>query len=455
MHATPEQAILCAGRSGVADPSPQERSKVSEPEPAAPAGPVAEPARTTQVEKGNSDAHALEPAAKPARTPATTSTEKGGDSPRAGTDIADLRAALPGDLQDMALRRSPNLKGHTVRVHYKDGPVWIEAGPHATAVHIQRHVATARFLRKFEGPLGWARRLLFDVRARIKSLPKYGTAGFEARLELEKLTAIEHGILAEKKLLEHKRDKARSLADTIEGDAAQSLRLYKELTDIQEQLEFHASRLTAREAGTGHIAAEAAVVEYPVAVSDLDVPAPALRNRKWTCDISAPLPNGRSTIIATVYLPMDGGAPELNLQNTARVDSVDYKVRVLDRGEVKSLTTHGIELVEKLYIDKFGRPLTELTGKIGLTNRDNFHREYLDARVAGVPHEKALLLAAQQISYGRRRIEAGYTEFEVTVEGAPIRDIAKTALPKEYAAKIAKYTLPDEVYVHARKPGAK
>ena len=113
-------------------PAPHERSKVSEPKTAAPTGPVAEPARTTQVEKGNSDAHALEPAAKPARTPATTSTEKGGDSPRAGTDIAELRAALPGDLQDMALRRNPNLKGHTVRVHYKDGPVWIEAGPHAT-----------------------------------------------------------------------------------------------------------------------------------------------------------------------------------------------------------------------------------------------------------------------------------------------------------------------------------
>ena len=152
---------------------------------------------------------------------------------------------------------------------------------------------------------------------------------------------------------------------------------------------------------------------------------------------------------------MDGGAPELNLQNTARVDSVDYKVRVLDRGEVKSLTTHGIELVEKLYVDKFGRPLTELTGKIGLTNRDNFHRENLDARVTGVPHEKALLLAAQQIAYGRRRIEAGYTEFEIEVKGDPIDDITKTALPKEYAAKVAKYPLPYLIYLHARKPGAK
>ena len=90
-----------------------------------------------------------------------------------------------------------------------------------------------------------------------------------------------------------------------------------------------------------------------------------------------------------------------------------------------------------------------------MTNRDNFHREYLDARVAGATHEKALLLAAQKISYGRRRIEAGYTEFEITVKGKPIEDIAETALPKEYGAHVKEYGVPALIYVHARKPGAK
>jgi hypothetical protein len=99
--------------------------------------------------------------------------------------------------------------------------------------------------------------------------------------------------------------------------------------------------------------------------------------------------------------------------------------------------------------------LTELSGKIGLTNRDHFHREYLDARVAGATNEQALHIAAQKISYWRRRIEAGYTEFEIVVEGKPITDIEETALPPEYADRLGKYRLPNKVYLHARKPGAK
>jgi hypothetical protein len=232
--------------------------------------------------------------------------------------------------------------------------VRIEVGPHATAVHIQRHLATARFLRNFQGPLGWARRLLFNVRARIKALPKYGTAGFEAHLELEKLTGIERDILTEHRALEQKIAEGRAHADEINSDAAKSQKLYRELTDIQEQLEFHESRLNNHEGGAGHVAADDHYTEYPVTVTDLDVASPALRNGKWTTDISAPLPNGKSTIVATVYLPIDGGAPELNLQNTTRVDGVNYKVRVLERGVVKPLTTHSIELVENIYQQKFG-----------------------------------------------------------------------------------------------------
>ena len=454
-------------------PAPQERSKVSEPEPAAPAGPVAEPARTTQVEKGNSDAHALEPAAKPARTPATTSTEKGGDSPRAGTDIADLRAALPGDLQDMALRRSPNLKGHTVRVHYKDGPVWIEAGPQATAVHIQRHVATARFLRKFEGPLGWARRLLFDVRARIKSLPKYGTAGFEARLELEKLTAIEHGILAEKKAIEHKRDQGRAQADALDADAARGQRLDRELLEIEEQLSYHADRLSSRSVGEGSVAAEGgAKRDYPVHPMELKLGPPIENGSDVTYSFDVQLPNGRDHSAITISFPKDGSPANMYLSNDPRVNGETLAIRLVEGSRTIPLTEFAIKRAEQLHLEKFGTKLAELGGSLAEDNKINFYMQYLEARARGANHETAMNHSASEISYGRHRNAAGYSKLEVKAEGQPLKtidgtDIAAKIKEKQrdprhrryeqirnldYCALTRDYELPTSIVVIARKP---
>lgn len=348
---------------------------------------------------------------------------------------------------------NPDLTGHTVQVHYKDGPVRLEVGPAATAVHIARHVATVRYLRRFEGPLGWARKLLYTVRARLRGMPGFGSADFEARLEVQKLRAIERDLLAAQRQLEQRAERDRDAATAGALDADATHRLERELTDIQEQLEYHATRLDTHTAGTGHVAAHGDI-DYAVSTKDLIVSEPVLRSGQWFVEIAAPMPEGNSqTIIASVYIPVDGSPPHTSLQNSTYTGGKYYKVRLVERGEALPLTTYAIRFAERLYKEKIGGEMNEIGGSLGMDNLTNFQRAYLAARENKVKHEDALLLAARSISYGRRRIEAGYTELEVRVKGDLIDDVYRTDLGPEYATSVSKTKVPSGITIIGRKPG--
>jgi hypothetical protein len=87
--------------------------------------------------------------------------------------------------------------------------------------------------------------------------------------------------------------------------------------------------------------------------------------------------------------------------------------------EPLSLTQIAISALEKATIAHYGKPLDKFEGSIVDQNRLNFQREFAKQRVANVPVDEALLNAAKQISYGKHRIAAGYTEFDVKALGEP------------------------------------
>jgi hypothetical protein len=310
------------------------------------------------------------------------------------------------------------------------------------------------------------------VRAKIKSLPKHGTAGFEARLERDKLTSIERDVLAQKKALEHKQAQGRSLADAIDGDTALGLQLDRELLQIEEQLDYHAERLQSHSPGEGYVAAEGGQKrDYAIQVNDLK-PGEVFENEKEiSYSLDAMMPNGHEHSVITISFPKDGSPANMVLANDPRVDGETLGIRLQDGSRAVSITDYAIKKAEQFHQEKFGKPLTELGGSLADDNKVNFYMEYLEARERGAGHEDGLLTAATNISYGQHRSANGFSNLEVKATGelpplegtdigvkiknkqrdsnhrrnAQIRDL-------DYAALARKYGLPKHVSLIGRKP---
>jgi hypothetical protein len=92
-------------------------------------------------------------------------------------------------------------------------------------------------LVRFRGPIGYVRQLIDAARSKLRIMPGYGRAGFEARAEVKKLLEIEHELTTLKTRLEngtHVVEQGRRLdAPAIDTELAQ----------VQEQLELEATRL--------------------------------------------------------------------------------------------------------------------------------------------------------------------------------------------------------------------
>ncbi|TCO55224.1 hypothetical protein [Actinocrispum wychmicini] len=167
---------------------------------------------------------------------------------RSEADLTALRNALGGDTD---LVENATLTGTTVHVRYgDDSKVRVEIGPAVEPAHIRQHLETVRQLRRFEGVVGRLRQLLSEIRDLITGHPSYGTEGFEARLEVQKLRGIEVDLLAQLRGVEALNDR---LTGQDDGDPA-SVRL--QLEAIQSQLQLHESNVDSYREGRGFIAAE-------------------------------------------------------------------------------------------------------------------------------------------------------------------------------------------------------
>ncbi len=108
---------------------------------------------------------------------------------------AQLRTGMPQELHALPIYEVESLRGKDAQVRYRVGEVGLEVGPEASARQANYHAAAAQHLLKYQGPLGYARRLVDKVLTVFYLIPGYGTAGFEARIEVRKLRAIEADIL--------------------------------------------------------------------------------------------------------------------------------------------------------------------------------------------------------------------------------------------------------------------
>jgi hypothetical protein len=336
---------------------------------------------------------------------------------------ADLRSQLPSDLHGISVTRSPGLTGTDVVVQYRDGEVHIEAGPLATARHVAYHVATARQLLRFKGPLGLARRLMDTARSKLRGTPGYGTAGFEARAEVAKLVEIERELVALRSRLEegaHVVERGRAL-DAGAVDA--------ELAQVQEQLELEATRIDSYEPGKGFVAARA-LPEYPIDLNSImatESDSGGLFEVSFTARTKdgTTIPLGRGYVKLTPQGEPDG-YPEFSLDNYTHFDGEEHKVKLypavvatgpdeapLGKGAETPLTKYAIDRFLKRYKARFGATPAALGGTLAWENKKNFQVQFIKFLRQGMKQDQALKAAAGEISYGRHRAAADYGLMEV------------------------------------------
>lgn len=158
-----------------------------------------------------------------------------------------LLGGLPADLRGrVRIVESPVLTDSTVRVAYRDG-IELVVGAAATARHVAYHARTVRVLLRFEGLVGEIRKLIDKVLTRLRVRAGYGTRGFEAELEVQKLTGIRDDL---QRLLARTDDRLQG------GDALDPDLLRAELESVEAQLAEHRTSLGSFENGRGVVAAE-------------------------------------------------------------------------------------------------------------------------------------------------------------------------------------------------------
>jgi hypothetical protein len=337
---------------------------------------------------------------------------------------ADLRSQLPSDLHGISVVRSAALAGTDVVVQYRNGEVHIEAGPLATGRHVGYHVATARQLLRFKGPLGLARRLVDTARSKLRGTPGYGTAGFEARAEVAKLVEIERELVALRGRLEegaHVVERGRAL-DTGAVDA--------ELARVQEQLELEGTRLDSYEPGKGFVAARALPV-YPISLDSIEANPIETDPRQFEVEFTARTKEGTVVRLGqgTVQLTPEGepkGYPEFNLNNYTHFEGTEHKVKLyqsvldqgasaipLGQGEETALTRYAIDKFIQRYKARFHAEPAALGGTLAYENKKNFQVQFVKYLNEGMGAPAALRSAAAKISYGTHRAAADYGDFEV------------------------------------------
>ncbi|HSW24913.1 MAG TPA: hypothetical protein VLJ62_19275 [Burkholderiaceae bacterium] len=175
---------------------------------------------------------------------------------------AQLASGLPPTLRDTTrVTPDPTLSGRSVRVEpVRIGKrivgVELRAGPDATPLDIALHGATVHAMQRYRGVLGNVRRALEDAAALItRSGLTVGSRGWEARLELGKLSAV-----------------VTSRMNELAGPAMPAelqLRLLSDAHGLQAQIDQHAAVLRSAtlrgEPGRGHVAAEDTTVDWRTA----------------------------------------------------------------------------------------------------------------------------------------------------------------------------------------------
>lgn len=159
--------------------------------------------------------------------------------------LAELRSVIPPELQGVAMTHNKTLSGETVRVYFEDGKAKIEFGSKATPENIKEHVGVLRELSKYEGVMGSIRRLIARIANVIKLKPDFGTEGYQAQLELQKLSGIIE-----------KRIERLNTDPKLANNPDEVSKIQREIDDLNRQYLDYLQKVDSFEEGTGFIAAE-------------------------------------------------------------------------------------------------------------------------------------------------------------------------------------------------------
>jgi Domain of unknown function (DUF4157) len=343
---------------------------------------------------------------------------------RTDKERAALQAALPPDLiGKVPIIEDPTLTGNTVHVAYDNGRLRIEVGPLAEPKDIRSHVETARKFQKYEGVIGLVRQLIDRAKTALRITPGYGTKGFEAREEVQKLTRIIDDLEKTKAQIDARGDSLSSDPARAKNQA-ESDAIGSELANLREQLERHQKDIDSYEPGRGFVAAEARpTLEIPreslVAIKE-DPPKPG--QKYWTIHFLADV-EGQSIDWGVAFVPLDArgkpsGPPEMALNVDVKVSGKDVTLK-LPKGENSSFTYYALKKTNQMYQETFGREPDAVAGSLQLDNLLNFQREFareairMRAANPNVTRKEIARRTISQISFGRWRQhpDLDYTEF--------------------------------------------
>ncbi len=185
-----------------------------------------------------------------------------------------------------------------------------------------------------------------------------------------------------------------------------------------------------------------ALPELPVRVGDV-FDTNKEKDFYWSVQFRVTSPRGDHYLGEGAVMLEDGaprGAPSFVLNATTDSDPFEA-IRIYDdvvdgvgSGERHSLTTYAIKTLLREYRMRFGHLPEALEGSLAWSNKLNFQTEYHELLSAGVPSEEAAVTAIKKVSFGKHRIAAGYSDFEVTLkdtEWVELEGFGRQKVPKK------------------------
>lgn len=172
--------------------------------------------------------------------------------------------------------------------------------------------------------------------------------------------------------------------------------------------------------------------------------------KEWEFSIHARLPNGIYREIAVGSAELDPGGnpvsgPEFAFDKRVTIGGKDFRIAIGDEstGQQLKLTKYALDKALSRFKSRFGHEPDTLSGGLIDDNKRNFQIEFAARIDKGIPETPAAIDAAKSISFGRARIERGYTEITVTLDGVERIEIGTPAKIRN---------VPKKIRITAKKP---
>jgi hypothetical protein len=201
------------------------------------------------------------------------------------------------------------------------------------------------------------------------------------------------------------------------------------------------------------------IPEYAITKSSLELEIEE-RPRMFKCEFIGRTVRGEDIRFGSAMIEVTDegkpkGRPELTLVASHYVNGDEYALHIYDdvvmtpsgiprgQGARTSATRYALDEFGRVYEKKFHRPLTSWGGILAWENLLHFQREYVALRGGGMARKQALEAAVKATSFGKHRVEAGFTELGVDATDDELIDL-RDGRGQQLA--------PGRVEVVARKP---